>query len=79
MDIIELLDLEARETLAALNGADDEFANSVIGLLGLGTRTLLAAAGVVETLADRDLAAPAEVRITRYGRQVIRECARRFG
>lgn len=68
---------ELVQTLAMLEDAPPGIAEATIALLPYGSRSNLAAHGIIGGIPTRKDAAAA-IRITDYGQQVIAACARRF-
>jgi hypothetical protein len=72
--VAEELPERLRETLGLLHAVEDDVAELTLAALPFGSRVALSGYGIVET-STRAPAEPAEVSLTRFGREVIAVCA----
>jgi hypothetical protein len=73
-EVVEQLPSRIVGLLSVLHAADDDVAELTIGTLPFGSRSALAAYGIV-TAAGTTGEGPVEVRLTPFGREVIAVCA----
>jgi hypothetical protein len=74
-EAISQLPSELRTTLALLHVTDHDLAELTLATLPLGSRTTLAAIGVIHTTRAQEADAPVVVELTQLGRDVITACA----
>jgi hypothetical protein len=74
-EAISQLPSELRTTLALVHATDPDLAELTLATLPLGSRTTLAAIGVIDAARPQEADAPVVVRVTELGRDVITACA----